>query len=34
MKSDSDCEEQIKFLQQELNHLKLKEVERQQSDFE
>ena len=34
MESDSDCEEQIKLLQQELNHLKLKEVERQQSDFE
>lgn len=32
--SDSDCEEQIRLLQQELNRLKLKEVERQQSDFE
>lgn len=29
-----DCEEQLRQLQQELNRLKLKEVERQQSDFE
>lgn len=30
----SACEERIRALQQELNRLKLKEVERQQSDFE
>lgn len=29
-----DCEERIRELQQELNRLKLKEVEKQQSDFE
>lgn len=32
--STSDCEAQLKALQQELNRLKLKEVEQQQSDFE
>lgn len=31
---NSDCAEQVRQLQQELNRLKLKEVERQQSDFE
>ena len=30
----SDCEKRIHQLQQELNRLKLKEVEKQQSDFE
>lgn len=30
----SDCEKRIEKLQQELNRLKLKEVEQQQSDFE
>ena len=30
----SNCEEEIKKLQQELSRLKLKEVEKQQSDFE
>ena len=30
----SDCEKEIKRLQQELSRLKLKEVEKQQSDFE
>lgn len=29
-----DCEEQVRKLQQELDRLKLKEVEQQQSDFE
>lgn len=30
----TDCEETVRKLQQELNQLKLKEVEKQQSDFE
>ena len=30
----SDCEKRVLELQQELNRLKLKEVEKQQSDFE
>lgn len=30
----ADCEKRIEKLQQELNRLKLKEVEQQQSDFE
>lgn len=32
--SSSDCEEEVRKLRQELNRLKLKEVEQQQSDFE
>jgi len=30
----SDCEKRVRELQQELNRLKLREVEKQQSDFE
>lgn len=30
----SNCKEEIKKLQQEFSRLKLKEVEKQQSDFE
>lgn len=33
-KQTSDCERQLDLLQQELNRLKLKEVEKQQGDFE
>lgn len=33
-KQTSDCERQLNLLQQELNRLKLKEVEKQQGDFE
>lgn len=32
--ASSDCEKRVLELQQELNRLKLKEVEKQQSDFE
>lgn len=33
-RTETDCAEEIRKLQQELNRLKLKEVEQQQSDFE
>ena len=32
--ASSNCEKRVLELQQELNRLKLKEVEKQQSDFE